>query len=115
MLIPPEDFIKSYENASLDEIYKVKKRIMRFIREYESGKYDEIDNLRCPSYSSQYYNDKEILMGLNKLIEIKKQESGIDDNEQLVKNLEKIVNMYKEGLLTDDEFTAMKKKLIRGD
>ncbi|MCR5026151.1 MAG: hypothetical protein K6A34_01735 [Methanobrevibacter sp.] len=89
MLISPKNFIKRYENASLDEIYKVKKSIMKFIREYESGKYDKIDHLRCPSYSSQYYNDKEILKGLNKLIEIKKQESGINDNNQLVDDLEK--------------------------
>jgi len=114
MLISPKNFIKRYENASLDEIYKVKNSIMKFIIEYESGKYDEIDHLRCPSYSSQYNNDKKILVGLNKLIEIKKRETRINDNNHLVDDLEKIVNMYKEGLLTDEEFAAMKKKLIDG-
>ena len=39
-----------------------------------------------------------------------KQESG-----SLMDELERIGNMYKEGLLTDEEFAAMKKKLIGGD
>ena len=29
--------------------------------------------------------------------------------------LERIANLYEKGLLTDEEFEAMKKKLIRGD
>ena len=39
-----------------------------------------------------------------------KQESG-----SLMDELERLGNMYKEGLLTDEEFAAMKKKLIGGD
>lgn len=39
-----------------------------------------------------------------------KQESG-----SLMDELERLGNMYKEGLLTDDEFAAMKKKLIEGE
>lgn len=39
-----------------------------------------------------------------------KQESG-----SLMDELERLGNMYKEGLLTDEEFAAMKKKLIDGD
>ena len=38
-----------------------------------------------------------------------KQESG-----SLMDELERLGNMYKEGLLTDEEFAAMKKKLIEG-
>lgn len=37
------------------------------------------------------------------------------ENNSLLDDLERLGNMYKEGLLTDEEFAAMKKKLIVGD
>ena len=37
------------------------------------------------------------------------------ESESLMDELERLGNMYKEGLLTDDEFSLMKKKLIEGD
>ena len=36
------------------------------------------------------------------------------ESESLMDELERLGNMYKEGLLTDEEFAAMKKKLIEG-
>lgn len=39
-----------------------------------------------------------------------KQEGG-----SLMDELERLVNMYEKGLLTDEEFSAMKKKLLEGD
>jgi len=39
-----------------------------------------------------------------------KQESG-----SLMDELERLGNMYEKGLLTDEEFSAMKKKLLEGD
>lgn len=35
-----------------------------------------------------------------------------DSGENNIKKLEKIMNMYEKGLLTDEEFAAMKKKII---
>ena len=37
------------------------------------------------------------------------------ESNSLLDELERLGNMYKEGLLTDEEFVAMKKKLIGGD
>ena len=37
------------------------------------------------------------------------------ENNSLMDELERLGNMYKEGLLTDEEFAAMKKKLIERD
>lgn len=40
--------------------------------------------------------------------------SNIDENNSLINELERLSGMYEKGLLTDDEFAAMKKKLIEG-
>lgn len=37
------------------------------------------------------------------------------ESSSLMDELERLANLYKEGLLTDEEFAAMKKKLIEGD
>lgn len=37
------------------------------------------------------------------------------ENETLIDELERLVNMYEKGLLTDEEFVTMKKKLIEED
>lgn len=37
------------------------------------------------------------------------------ENETLMDELERLVNMYEKGLLTDEEFVTMKKKLIEED
>lgn len=37
------------------------------------------------------------------------------ETNPIVFELERLGDMYKEGLLTDEEFAAMKKKLIDGD
>lgn len=37
------------------------------------------------------------------------------ESESLINELERIGNMYEKGLLTDEEFAVMKKKLIEGD
>ena len=37
------------------------------------------------------------------------------ESNSLMDEVERLGNMYKEGLLTDEEFAAMKRKLIKGD
>lgn len=37
------------------------------------------------------------------------------ENNSLIDELERLTNLYEKGLLTDEEFVAMKKKLIEGD
>lgn len=44
-----------------------------------------------------------------------KNEEKTQEPHSLMDELERLGNMYKEGLLTDEEFAVMKKKIIKGD
>ncbi len=67
-------------------------------------------------YMNKYYDDAKnkaievILSLINEQIVANKKISSNSDSD--VESLEKIMDMYKSGLLTDDEFVAMKQKLI---
>ena len=113
VLIPAEHVVNGFKYASLEEIYEERNRFIEFIREYESGAFTGKEYDDCiPSYSDQYNNCKKIVEGLNQLIDLKQGHVTEGTENTLVKDLQKIIKFYKEGLLTDDEFAAMKKKLI---
>lgn len=63
--------------------------------------------------TGKYYEEVGWGLESNKTPNVQENENSTSDANTSIAELEKIVNMYEKGLLTDEEFAAMKSKIIK--
>ena len=91
----------------------VNDNISKVIRTYDLA----INNEFIKQYSTKIHDKIKPLLAdlINEEINMAKQNKQVQQNTSNVGELEKIVEMYEKGLLTDDEFSAMKQNIINND
>ena len=95
ILLENQVIILELETMKLDQVKILSNHIINILNEKACGK--------------QY---EEVGWGLKHATNEQSEPETKQESNSLMDELERLGNMYKEGLLTDEEFTVMKKKLI---